>query len=314
MDFRSGFSRWRPHVAGLAVALAATTAHAYEPGYPGWSMPPGAVQGATAAAAPVPGFYSTNQFYIQQTNSTGPGTDKGSTRVNVATFVTALLWSPGLGVLGGTYEAMLVQPFTMADAGAPINSTKAGMHNTVLVPGQISWKLGDSGFYVKSGLAVVVPDGTINGANGLGNIGNPWWIIQPSLIVSYLKDDWKVTVNTSMEFNTANTESGYRTGNILHADFTALRTFGKWSVGPIVTYIGQVSNDTSSAFYHNVISTNRYNLLALGGMVTYDFGPVKLSAWATKDVLATATGGPTGPDTATITKGYHVFANVAFKF
>jgi hypothetical protein len=117
----------------------------------------------------------------------------------------------------------------------------------------------------------------------------------------------------STEFNTANTYTGYRTGDIMHADFSALRDIGRWKVGPVMTYVGQISNDTSSAYYHDNIVTNRYNLLALGGLVSYDFGQVRLGLWATRDVLGTATGGTTQGG-ATITKGYHVFANVNFRF
>lgn len=299
---------------GLICGFAAAPSHAYEPGYPGWSMPPGAVMGMTAAPAPVEGLYSFTQFYVQQTNTTGPGAASVSTPVHVATAVQALLWSPGWNFLGATYEALLVQPFTMADAGAPVNSEKSGIHNTVISPGQLSWKLGDTGVYVKAGIAFVVPDGTITGSNGLGNIGNPWWIIQPTLSVSYLKNGWNFTANLSTEFNTPNTYTGYRTGDIMHADFTATRAFGKLSVGPVVSYIGQISGDTSSAYYHNTIATNRYNLLAVGGLVTYNFGRVVLSFWATRDVIATASGGTTGTDTATITKGYRVFANAGFRF
>ena len=305
---------WLLSAASLVCGVGMTPAHAYEPGYPGWSMPPGATLGMTAAPQPQPGFYSFNQIYVQQTSTTGPGADKQTTSVDVVTAVSALLWSPGWTFLGANYEAMLLQPATMADAGAPINSSKSGLHNTVISPAQLSWQLGNTGLYVKTGLAVVVPDGTITGAAGLSNIGNPWWIIQPSLSVSYLRFGWHVTANFSTEFNTANTYTGYRTGDILHADLAATKSFGQWSVGPVLTYVGQISNDTSSAFYHNTIVTDRYNLLAVGGQVSYNFGRVVLGLSATKDVLASATGGNVPTDAATITKGYHVYANVGFKF
>jgi hypothetical protein len=272
------------------------------------------VLNSTAAPAPSPGLYSGEQLYIQQSNTTGPGAARQSTSIDVNTFVASLLWSPGWTLLGARYEALIVQPFTMNAAGAPLNISHSGVHDTVIAPLQLSWKLGDTGLYVKSGIAFVVPDGTIEGPSGLGSIGNPWWIIQPDLAVSYLRNGWNLTAIISTEFNTANTYTGYRTGDILHADFVATKALGRWNVGPVVTYVGQVSNDTSSAYYHDAILTGRYNLLAAGGLVSYDFGRVKLSLWATRDVMATATGGGTGADAATITKGYHVFANVNFKF
>ena len=66
------------------------------------------------------------------------------------------------------------------------------MHNVTprkvgSVPVELSWKLGTSGFVVKTGLGIYTPDGTIQGPFGLNNVGNPWWTFVPELIVSYLK-------------------------------------------------------------------------------------------------------------------------------
>ena len=306
---------WLLGAASLVCGVAMTPAHAYEPGYPGWSMPPGATLGMTAAPEPAAGRVQLQPDLCPADEHNGSGRrQRDDARSMWSQPCQSLLWSPGWTFLGATYEAMLLQPVTMADAGAPINSSKSGVHNTVISPAQLSWQLGNTGLFVKTGLAVVVPDGTITGPTGLGNIGNPWWIIQPSLSVSYLRFGWHVTANFSTEFNTANTYTGYRTGDILHADIAATRSFGQWSVGPVLTYVGQISNDTSSAYYHNTIVTDRYNLLAVGGQVSYNFGRVVLGLSATKDVLASATGGNTPTDAATITKGYHVYANVGFKF
>lgn len=87
----------------------------------------------------------------------------------------------------------------MADVGNPVNISPFGMHNTFIVPVELSWRLGDSGFLVKTGLGIYAPDGTISGANGLGNVGNPWWTFQPNLVVSYPKDGWNLTANFFQE-------------------------------------------------------------------------------------------------------------------
>jgi len=94
-----------------------------------------------------------------------------------------------MALAGGSYEAAARQPFTMADAGAPLNAIKSGAHNTVVVPVELSWKVSDSGFFVKTGLAVSVPDAPTGGTNGLSRIGNPWWIYQPLIVGSYLNND-----------------------------------------------------------------------------------------------------------------------------
>jgi hypothetical protein len=309
--------RFKKSAARAALTVAAVTcsggAYAYEPGYPGWSIPPGALQ-TFSAASPAPGFYGFTEIYTAQGHRYGPGDPTGSTPLHVASAVTGLLWTPDWTFLGARYEALVVQPFTMADAGAPLNQQSSGIHNTLIAPVQLSWKLGDTGLYVQTGLAVTIPDGTITGANGLADPGAPWWIIQPLLSVSYIKYGWNLTGNFSLEMNTPNTKTHYRTGDILHADFTATKKLGNWSIGPVASYIGQVSNDKSSAFYHNAINVNRYNLFAIGGLVGYDFGRAIVNLWATKDITASASGGPTGPNKATILKGYKVFANLCFRF
>jgi hypothetical protein len=303
---------WCVALAGAAM-MGGRSAHAYEAGYPGWSMPPGVVLGMTAAT-PAPGFYSFNEVYTAQAHRYGPGDPSSATPIRVTSAVTGVLWTPGWTLFGARYEALIVQPFTMADAGAPLNAQSGGVHNTFIAPVQLSWALGNTGLFVKTGIGVTVPDGTISGPNGLGDPGAPWWIVQPLLAFSYLKDGWNLTANFSLEMNTPNTKTEYRTGDILHADFVATKAFGKWRVGPVASYVGQVTNDTSSAFYHNAINVSSYNLFAVGGLVGYDFGPVVLNLWATKDVSASASGGNPGPNRATIPKGYKVFANLNFRF
>lgn len=191
----------------------------------------------------------------------------------------------------------------------------AGMHNTYLVPAELSWRLGDSGFFVKAGLGMYVPDGTKTGINGLGNIGNPWWTFQPELIVSYLKDGWNLIANLYEEFNTKSTITSYRSGDVLHAEFTAAKTIGNWTIGPVGYYMGQVSNDTSSAFYRGAINVNRYDIWAVGGLVGYNFGPATLNVWAFDEVSARASGGTpiAGVDPARITKGLSVFASLSYR-
>ncbi len=58
---------------------------------------------------------------------------------------------------------------------------------------RMSWRLGDSGFFVKAGLGIYAPTGTQQGPAGLTNVGNQWWTFQPNLVFSYLKDGWNLT-------------------------------------------------------------------------------------------------------------------------
>ena len=304
----------------LAVAsLGATSANAFEFGYAGWAQKPGITLGGGTAGVPPPGLYSFNQVFTYQSNIVGPGAPNAggaATPVHAAVEASGLLWVPGWTFLGATYNAVIVQPWIMADVGSPVNLQMAGMHNTYIVPGELSWKLGDSGFFVKTGLGIYVPNGSISGPAGLNNVGNPWWTFQPELVVSYLKDGWNLTANLFQEINTGNTITGYRSGDVLHAEFTATKTIGNWTLGPVAYYAGQVTDDKSSAFYGNAINVSRYNIWAGGGLVGYNFGPAALTLWATHEFYSNASGGTAGPpgvDTASITKGYSVFANLSFR-
>jgi hypothetical protein len=309
--------------AGLA-AFAFSPANAYEGGYAGWQTKPGAFIGSSAGVPP-PGIYMFNQIFTYQTNLTGPGTSAIGNHVGVqaAVDVQGFLFVPGWTFLGATYDAVIVQPWVMFSVGSPVDVQAAGMHNTYIVPVELSWKFGDSGFNVKTGLGIGTPDGTVTGPTGLGNNGNPWWTFQPELILSYLKNGWNLSVAMYDEINTANTIDNYTTGNIFHADFTATKTIGKWTIGPVAYYVGQVTNDkcpigVCSAFFGpngTAGNAQRYNLFAVGGLVEYNFGPASFSVWATQEVLANAKNAavPTPLDGSLITQGMTVFATLSYR-
>jgi hypothetical protein len=313
--------------AGL-TALAFSPANAYEAGYPGWATKPGALIGASAGVPP-PGIYMFNQVFTYQSNLTGPLTKVIGTHTGVqaAVDVQGFLFVPGWTFLGATYDAVLVQPFIMASIGGPLNlnpafpSQIAGAHNTYIAPVELAWKLGTSGFAIKTGLGIYVPDGTIQGVNGLFNVGNPWWTFQPELALSYLANGWNLTAFLYEEFNTRNSRDDYLTGDIFHADFTVTKTIGKWTLGPVAYYVGQVTDDSCSSLKCLGITGGtganaaRFNIFAVGGLVEYNFGPASLSVWATQEVSANAKNSavPPAADISTITRGATVFATLSYR-
>lgn len=307
------------HWAAAAIAVAGfmpMTASAYEFGYPGASLPAG-VDILNVAASPPPGFYSFSEVYTSQSHYVGPGAPNVggvAADAHVAGFATGLLYSASWTLFGAHYAARVVAPFSMVDAGAPLNVQKAGVRNTYISAAELSWQLGNTGLFTKVTLGGTIPTGTITGSAGMSSIGTPWWILQPALAVSYLKNGWNFTVTTMAEFNTPNWKTNYRTGDILHANFVATKTIGRWTFGPIATYVGQVSDDSSSAFYHHAVNVNRYNVFSMGALMGYDFGPCAVNVWFAKDLTANASGGTlkNGADSASITKGYKVFASLSF--
>jgi hypothetical protein len=313
--------------AGLA-AFAFSPANAFEGGYAGWQTKPGAFIGSSAGVPP-PGIYMFNQIFTYQSNLAGPVTNAVGTHNGVIAAVDAqgFLFVPGWTFLGATYDAVIVQPFVMDSVGNPAGlanpqNQQTGVHNTYFVPVELSWKFGTSGFAVKTGLGIGAPDGTQTGPTGLGSVGNPWWTFQPELILSYLGNGLNLSAAIYDEINTANTKDNYTTGDIFHVDFTATKTIGKWTFGPVAYYVAQITNDKCPVGICTAINptgiagnTSKYHLLAVGGLVEYNFGPASFSVWATQEVLAKASNPtiPAAADFSAITQGMTVFATLSYR-
>jgi hypothetical protein len=211
-----------------------------------------------------------------------------------------------------------VQPFVMQSLGIPINAQASGAFNTYVVPIELSWKFGNSGFAVKTGVGIYLPDGCTTGAFKLGCEANPYTTYQPEVILSYLKDGWNLTAAFYEEFNTANRVSNYTTGNIFHVDMTATKTIGKWTFGPVAYYAAQVTDDKCPA---SCVATGesllahsqRFSFWAAGALVGYDFGPASLSVWATQEVSAKASNAAAPIDPSLVAQGTTVFATLSYR-
>jgi hypothetical protein len=320
-----------PLAATGVLAVSCSSAFAIEQyRYP--ENKPGIFIGSSAGV-PGPGIYMFNQVFTFQGNLAGPGVNSvlgGNTKVGAesAVDIQGFLFVPGWTFLGATYDAVLVQSFMMGSLGDSVHFgvptpgiQAAGVHNTFFIPGELSWKLGDSGFVVKTGLGIFAPDGTVTGVNGTGNIGSPYWTFEPELIVSYLKDGWNLSAALYEELNTKNSISQYTTGDILHADFTVTKTIDKWTFGPVAYYYGQVTNDSCGVgcLYRTGTLGNpqKFNIWAVGGLVGYNFGPAQLSVWATQEISAKASNPAavvaTGADLSLVPQGMTVLATLSYR-
>lgn len=276
----------------------------------------GVTLGSGSAGTPPPGIYMFNQFLTYQAKVVGPNIQDGP-KVQVATAATGFLFVPGWSFLGASYSAVVVAPVSQISAGGPVNSQRAGIGNTLIVPIELSWRLGDSGFFIKTGFGVYVPTGTISGPSGLDSIGLPWWQLQPGLVISYLKDGWNFTANMYAAIPTKNMYTGYQTGTLIDVELSATKTIGKWRMGAIGYYMAQITDDKSSAYYGYAVSGNRYSKFAAGALIGYNFGPATLNFWALKEFVVNASGGSNplfpGFDTASTVRGFSVFTSLNYR-
>jgi hypothetical protein len=335
--------------AGVA-AFAFSPANAFEGGTPE-QQKSGVFIGASAGVPP-PGIYGFDQVFTFQTNwagpiQTAPGVGVGNKQgEQVQVAIHGFLFVPGWTFLGATYDAVIAQPFEDFSVGQPLSlvptvaNMGAGVHNTYFAQ-ELAWKWGDFG--VKAGLGMFAPTGTqqggtgvafggacvlVTGCNGFANVGVRYWTFQPELILSYLGGGWNLSAALYAEINTANQQDDYTQGTIFHADFTATKTIGKWTFGPVGYVVAQVSDDKCSSatclFLHpfgTAGNTQRYTIAAAGGLLEYNFGPASVTVWGTQAVYSKASGtalpagvlSPFADDTSFIQKGSTIFATLSYR-
>jgi hypothetical protein len=311
--------------AGVA-AFGFSPAHAYDQGGQSAQTKAGVFIGASAGVPP-PGIYMFNQIFTYQSNIVGPIVNQPFVNgrkvgVQAAVDIQGFLFVPGWTFLGGTFDTVVVQPFEMASFGHPFDVQVAGVFNTYFA-NELAWtKIGGSNFAFKTGLGMYAPTGTSQGPAGIGNVGSPFWTFQPEAIFSYLGGGWNLTAAVYAEFNTANRFTNYTNGDIFHVDWTATYTIGKWTFGPVGYYRAQITDDKCpigicTAFnpFGTLTNAQRYQQLAVGGLLEYNFGPASASVWVTQDVFVKASNNAAAAlaaDNSFLFRGMTVFGTLSY--
>ncbi len=212
----------------------------------------GTGEGLVSGALPPSGVYgSWSQYYGPWKKYDNEGHRTGL-KLDPIVEIPALLWVPGVQILGADYAVAIAQPFDYTNArmyNNPNLSDNAhwGTFNTILVPGQLSWSL-PYDFHVKTGLTVYVDDASSSPGdpahnNGVGS-GNGYWSLQPDFAVSWLHDGWNLSLDGHWTYNFENDKTHYRSGNIIEVDYTIAKTFGKWTVGAGFYQENQLARDS----------------------------------------------------------------------
>jgi hypothetical protein len=273
--------------AAVMVALGGARSASADEGHTPFL--PGFTTGLPIAAAPPPGWYlNATLGSLTGTLQSGVGTGLPVTVQN-ANQIGLLIYVPDFKLFGAQYYVAATDPhiFKNVDAfGAAYQSN--AFFNAIISPVNLSWKL-NNGWFVGAGLSVYLPTGYYQdqpcGAGRcetLPSFANNFYTFEPNLAVSYLGNNWNITLNTVFDFNTLNTATNYQSGSAVYFDATVAKKFGNWSLGVIGNYSRQFTNDTQNGIV--VPSTggvgapgNKFEHL-MGGLYTaYDFGPTRLS-------------------------------------
>lgn len=306
----------RPYFILAAAALFSTTlglspASATEPGE-GVQWAPGAGVGGLPGLAPPQGFSTYFGATYNSTSATNGSGTKGYPQVTDYATYAGLLWTPGWKLFGADYYAgvgLAVLDVTLGFGNGQSFRTD-GLASPGIKPIGLSWALPNH-FFLETGLSVYLPIGQYDQRSALV-AGNNYWTIQPDIGLTYLNDGWNLSLHLLYDFNTENTTTHYTSGDLFTAEFTAGKSFGKWTFGGGGYYWGQVTNDHNGgvplgSFDATVVGQHGINPNGvdwpLGPYVSYDFGSITMTLRWLQDVYTRNT------TTAGIGDGSHVTLN-----
>ena len=225
--------------------------------------------GQTVGQAPgVPlqiGLYFIDTSSFGSRDVTPRSTDSN---INLPSFV----WATPVDVTGGRLQFVVLQPITASSTRGA--SYQSGFGQTLLA-GQVAWKLGHDlnfsyllGAYLPSDTRIVIQNA----------------VLHQRFAISYNGDGWNLTANfLHGTFFDTTSPSGTFYPDFLNLDLTATKHFGKWEIGPVA--FGSTDLPTTNPAYA------RQSQFAVGGLVGYNFGPVNLQAYVTRDVVQRNYGG-----------------------
>lgn len=249
---------------GTALALLATLV----PGGPvraGSAAQPGQTIGLPVGAQLPVGLYFVNlsSFGVRET-----APRDSESNVNLPTFA----WSTPWTVLDARLQFFFTQPVVASSVrGAPYQS---GVGQQLLAA-QLAWDLGnDFGVsYLFGGYLPIETRFLTQTAS-----------LTQRFAVSYTGNDWNLTANLLHGiFLDTRAVTGAFYPDYLNLDLTATRKFGKWQVGAVA--FGSTDLPTGLASYR------AQGQIAVGALVGYNFGPVNVQAYVTRDVVERNYGG-----------------------
>lgn len=255
-------------LVGMALAslMITSTAEAREPGV-GPSFPAGLTIGIPTGALPPPGTYVLQRFNYSSGNIVdGDGNDIGVS-VDAKVASTQINFSTDWELFGGRYMTFIAFPYMVdLDVSTPGGSTSSSGLLNPMWKHLLSWNH-ENGWYTSAGLGIYLPIGDDDVAPQFD------YILEPEFAVSYLSKDWQFTGQAVFNINGENSDTAYKSGNEMFLNATAVRNFGKFSIGPTAYYTTQLTSDRNNGSNYGGVAAGDAEAFALGLHASYNFGP-----------------------------------------
>ncbi|WP_156462946.1 transporter [Methylobacterium sp. Leaf93] len=231
----------------------------------GSAAQPGQTVGLPAGAQLPVGLYfvNTSSFGVRDTRPLD-----SESNINLPTFLWATPWS----LVGARLNLVAIQPVV---ASSPRGTPYQSGIGQPLLAAQLAWNLGnDIGVsYLFGGYLPIETSFLTQNAS-----------LSHRFAATYSGNGFNLTANLLYGiFVDPVTAQGVVYPDYLNLDLTATKKFGKWEVGPVAF----ASTDLPTRFP----GYRRQGQIAVGGLVGYNFGPVNLQAYVTRDVAERNYGG-----------------------
>ena len=249
----------------LAVPFGASPLLAPAPALAGSAAQPGQTIGLPAGAQLPVGLYvvNTSSFGVRDTRPLA-----SESNINLPAFVWATPWT----LFGGRLNLIAIQPVV---ASSPRGTPYQSGIGQPLLAGQLAWDLGSNVgvSYLFGGYLPIETRFLTQNAS-----------LSHRFAASYTGDGLNLTANLlyGIFLDPVSPQGGVYP-DYLNLDLTATKKFGKWEVGPVAF----ASTDLPTRFP----GYRRQGQIAVGGLVGYNFGPVNLQAYVTRDVVEHQYGG-----------------------
>ena len=257
--------------AGACALFTTGTVQATEGG---GSIYPVGAENYLCCALPPPGLYgmvlgqsySANKVRDNDGNTVTPSGFK--VRANV--IAPRLVWVTDSTIAGASLAVHAIVPLVdLKVTPAPgLSQHKTGIGDITFGPA-LGWHLSDK-MHTLLALDFYAPTGDYSKTN-IANIGRNYWAVQPVVGFSYMdKSGLNADVKGMYTYNFKNSDTDYRSGQELIADYSLGWGFGNGLVAGVGGYFyQQITNDKQGGAR---IHGNKGRALAIGPSIKYDSG------------------------------------------
>jgi hypothetical protein len=229
---------------------------------------PNGAEDFMSGAAPPPGTYFINYFDFYSANGFKDkhGNNMFPFKADIFANTFRLIHITDRQLLGGFWGMHIFIPLVKMDVHtSPGGSdSREGLGDIIVDPFILSWH--GKNWHLITALDIYCPTGEYD-RDRVANIGRNYWTFEPIVAGTYVTDDgYEASAKFMYDFNTRNDDSGYRSGQEFHVDYTLAKKLGNLNLGVGGYYYQQTSDDDAQGS-----TMSKGMTVSVGPQLKYDY-------------------------------------------